>query len=86
VVDRGGPSGTPGDGGEGESAELSFEEARAELERIVARLESGEAGLEDAISMWERGEQLYRLCLAKLDAAQGRVEELGQELAAEPEG
>jgi exodeoxyribonuclease VII small subunit len=85
VVDRGGPSGAPDDGGEGVSGELSFEEARAELEHIVARLESGEAGLEDAISMWERGEHLYRFCLAKLDAAQGRVEELGQELAGGPE-
>jgi exodeoxyribonuclease VII small subunit len=62
---------------------MSFEEARAELERIVAQLESGEAPLEDAIALWERGEQLYRLCVAKLDAAQGRVEELGRELAAE---
>jgi exodeoxyribonuclease VII small subunit len=62
---------------------MSFEEARAELERIVAQLESGEAPLEDAIALWERGEELYRLCVAKLDAAQGRVEELGRELAAE---
>jgi exodeoxyribonuclease VII small subunit len=65
------------------NAEPSFEEARAELERIVAQLESGEAGLEEAIALWERGEELYRLCVAKLDAAQGRVEELGRELAAE---
>jgi exodeoxyribonuclease VII small subunit len=62
---------------------MSFEEARAELERIVAQLESGEAPLEDAIALWERGEELYRLCVAKLDSAQGRVEELGRELAAE---
>jgi exodeoxyribonuclease VII small subunit len=65
--------------------EPTFEQARAELERIVSQLESGEAGLEDAIGLWERGEALYRLCLAKLDAAQGRVEQLGRELAdAEP--
>ena len=62
---------------------MSFEEARAELERIVAQLESGEAPLEDAIALWERGEELYRLCVAKLDAAQGRVEELGRGLATE---
>ena len=60
------------------SAEPTFEEARTELERIVAKLESGEAGLEEAIALWERGEELYRLCLSKLDAAQGRVEELGR--------
>ena len=57
---------------------LSFEEARRELERIVAQLETGQAGLEDAVALWERGEELYRLCLGKLDAAQGKVEELGR--------
>ena len=57
--------------------ELSFEEARKELERIVAQLESGEASLEDAVALWERGEGLYRLCLGKLDSAQGKIEELG---------
>lgn len=61
------------------SDEPSFEAARAELERIVARLESGEAELEDAIALWERGQQLYQYCLGKLDAAQGRIEELGRE-------
>ena len=61
--------------------EPTFEEARAELERIVAQLESGEVGLEDAISLWERGEELHRLCLAKLDAAQGRVDELSRSVA-----
>jgi len=62
-------------------SEPTFEEARAELERIVAQLESGEVGLEDAISLWERGEELHRLCLAKLDAAQGRVDELSRSVA-----
>lgn len=59
------------------SAEPTFEEARAELERIVTKLESGEAGLEEAIALWERGEALHRLCISKLDAAQGRIEQLG---------
>jgi exodeoxyribonuclease VII small subunit len=60
------------------SAEPSFEEARQELERIVAQLESGQASLEDSVALWERGEELYRVCVAKLDAAQGKIEELGQ--------
>ena len=59
------------------NGELSFEEARKELERIVAELESGRASLEEAVTLWERGEELYRHCVAKLDAAQGRIEELG---------
>ncbi len=58
-------------------SEPTFEEARAELERIVTALESGQASLEDALALWERGEELYRLCVGKLDAAQGRIEELG---------
>ena len=69
------------------SDELTFEEARAELERIVAQLESGEAELEQALALWERGELLYRLCAAKLDAAEGRVEELRRPIAPEaPDG
>jgi exodeoxyribonuclease VII small subunit len=58
------------------SEEPTFEVAQRELERIVERLERGEAGLDEAIALWQRGEELYRLCEAKLDAAQGRIEEL----------
>jgi exodeoxyribonuclease VII small subunit len=56
----------------------SFEEARRELEQIVAKLEGGQAGLEDAVALWERGEELYRYCVGKLDAAEGKIEELGK--------
>ena len=53
---------------------LSFEEALKELERIVARLESGEAQLQEAIDLYERGDRLRRQCAARLDAAQARIE------------
>ena len=66
------------------STQPTFEEARAELERIVAELESGEAELERAIALWERGEELYQLCLAKLEAAEGRIEDLGRSPNDEP--
>ena len=56
--------------------ELTFEEARNELERIVAQLESGQTGLEEALALWERGEELYRVCLGKLETAEAKVEEL----------
>lgn len=62
--------------------EPSFEEAQKELETIVQRLESGEASLDEAITLWERGEELYRICSAKLDAAQGRIEELARRVEA----
>ena len=55
-------------------AGLSFEEALKELERIVGRLESGEAQLQEAIDLYERGDQLRRQCAARLDAAQARIE------------
>jgi exodeoxyribonuclease VII small subunit len=57
---------------------VTFEEAERELNQIVERLESGNVPLEDALALWERGEELYRLCLAQLDAAQGKVEELAK--------
>ena len=55
-------------------SELSFEEALRELERIVPRLESGDAQLQEAIDLYERGDQLRRQCAARLDAAQARIE------------
>ena len=54
--------------------ELAFEDALKELERIVARLESGDAALQEAIDLYERGDQLRRQCAARLDAAQARIE------------
>ena len=56
--------------------ELSFESAQRELEQIVERLERGEASLDEAIALWERGEALYAICRERLDAAEGKVEEL----------
>jgi exodeoxyribonuclease VII small subunit len=55
-----------------------FEAAQKELEQIVERLERGQAPLDEAIALWERGEELYKLCLGKLDAAQGRIDELAR--------
>ncbi len=58
--------------------EPTFEAAQAELEHIVDRLESGQAQLEEAIALWERGEELYRFCREKLDGAEGKIEQLAQ--------
>jgi len=59
---------------------VSFEDAQAELERIVERLERGDVELEELARLWERGEELYRRCAEQLAAAQGRIEELATRL------
>ena len=56
--------------------EPSYEELERELEQIVTRLEQGQVSLDEAIALWERGEQLYKHCVGKLDSAQGKIEEL----------
>jgi exodeoxyribonuclease VII small subunit len=58
--------------------EPTFEQAQAELEQIVQRLEQGEASLDEALALWERGEQLCAFCRRRLDSAQGKVEELAR--------
>lgn len=62
--------------------ELTFEQAEAELRTIVERLESGEAGIDEALALWERGEALYAICRERLDAAEGKVEELTERVQA----
>ena len=54
----------------------TFEQAQRELEEIVQRLESGEAPLDEALRLWQRGEELYRFCRERLDSAEGKIEEL----------
>ncbi|HST16154.1 MAG TPA: exodeoxyribonuclease VII small subunit [Gaiellaceae bacterium] len=60
------------------SGEPTFEEAQRELDAIVERLERGDAGIDELTKLWERGEELYRLCVAKLDGVRGRIEELAR--------
>jgi exodeoxyribonuclease VII small subunit len=57
---------------------MTFDEAEKELQQIVERLERGNVALDEAVALWERGEELYRLCRERLEAAQGKVEELAQ--------
>lgn len=60
----------------GDIEALSFEQAQAELETIVERLEDPHTGLDDAIALWERGERLHAYCQRKLDYAAERIEQL----------
>ena len=60
-------------------AKLSYEEARDELQKVVASLESGGLGLEDSIKLWERGEELASICQEWLDGARAKLESARQE-------
>lgn len=57
-------------------AKMSFEEALAELEQIVRRLEEGKSKLDDAIQSYERGAALKRHCEAKLREAQAKIDKI----------
>ena len=59
-----------------EIAAMSFEDALAELEGIVRRLEGGQVKLDEAIQSYERGAQLKRHCEQKLNEAQQRVDRI----------
>jgi exodeoxyribonuclease VII small subunit len=56
----------------------SFEELQRELEDVVARLERGDVAVDDAIALFKLGEELYRACAERLQAAELRIEELAQ--------
>ena len=53
--------------------ELTFEQALAELQSVVERLEAGSVALEDSLALYERGMELVVLCNTKLDGAEQRV-------------
>ncbi|MFV0299619.1 MAG: exodeoxyribonuclease VII small subunit [Paracoccus sp. (in: a-proteobacteria)] len=55
---------------------LSFEQAMKELEATVSRLETGEATLEESITLYERGARLRAHCEARLREAEERVEKI----------
>lgn len=55
---------------------LTFEQALAELEKIVSELESGQAPLERSIEIYERGAALKAHCEKRLEAARLRVEKI----------
>ena len=52
----------------------TFEAALVKLEQIVQRLEKGELPLEESLVLYEEGVQLSRLCHAKLEEAEGKIE------------
>ncbi len=57
-----------------ETAPMSYEAARDELVTVVATLESGGLGLDESLALWERGEELARVCARFLEGARQRVD------------
>jgi exodeoxyribonuclease VII small subunit len=56
------------------SETLSYEAARDELMRVVQKLESGGAPLDESLALWERGEQLANICQQWLDGAKAKID------------
>jgi len=67
-------------------AEMSFEEAMAALEQVVAQLEQGAVGLEDSIRLYERGAELKAHCETKLKDAEEKVARITLGEGGEPKG
>ena len=65
---------------------LSFEEAYARLEEIVARLEAGELSLDESLALYEEGQRIAQHCGALLDAAERRVEQVNDDDTLSPLG
>jgi exodeoxyribonuclease VII small subunit len=59
----------------------TFEDALAQLEEVVARMEDETVGLEEALKLFERGVKLARRCRTQLTAVEARVEQLLAEAA-----
>ena len=67
-------------------AEMSFEQALAELETIVGKLEGSQVSLEESIRLYERGEALKKHCEARLKAAEEKVARITLDAEGTPDG
>ncbi len=66
--------------------ELTFEEAMAELERVVGQLERGDVPLDDSIKLYERGAALKKRCEQKLKEAEEKVHAITTDAAGNATG
>lgn len=55
-------------------ASLTYEQARDELVSVVTALETGSSGLEESLTLWQRGEELAAICQEWLDGARAKLE------------
>ncbi|MET8683735.1 exodeoxyribonuclease VII small subunit [Streptomyces sp. NPDC004732] len=61
-------------GATGATDTLGYEQARDELIEVVRRLETGGTTLEESLALWERGEELAKICRRWLDGARARLD------------
>jgi exodeoxyribonuclease VII small subunit len=66
--------------------ELSFEQAMAELEEVVGRLERGDVALDESIRLYERGARLRKRCEEKLREAEEKVAAITLDAEGNPTG
>jgi exodeoxyribonuclease VII small subunit len=66
--------------------DLSFEEAMAELDRVVSQMDRGEVTLEQSITLYTRGKELQEHCEAKLKDAEAKIEKLTLDAKGAPTG
>jgi exodeoxyribonuclease VII small subunit len=66
--------------------EMTFEQAMAELERVVAQLERGDVPLDDSIRLYERGAALKKRCEARLKDAEEKVAAITLDAQGTPTG
>ncbi len=67
-------------------SEMSFEQAMAELERVVGQLERGDVPLDQSIALYTRGADLKKHCEAKLRAAEEKVSQITLDGEGQPNG
>ena len=67
-------------------SDMTFEEAMAELESLVNKLESSQVALDDSIALYDRGAELKRHCEAKLKAAEEKVAQITLGANGKPDG
>lgn len=59
-----------------QKADLSYEQAKAALDEVVAKLEDKDLPLDDMVALWEQGEKFAAICEAKLSAAKAKLDSL----------
>ncbi|KQT91505.1 exodeoxyribonuclease VII small subunit [Marmoricola sp. Leaf446] len=59
---------------DGPSGGLSYEDARDQLVEVVRTLEGGGTSLAESLALWERGEELARVCQEALEGARERLD------------